>query len=159
MSVHLTKEMQQKHSWVYSISENAFRLTFSNPRFLMIVFLGLFLNCWIWMHNSKQISKISGTCRTGNILPTGTFSQVVINLGLLLLITLPISEAHVSPAEHAKAPKRDKHIHDAVYCFEKSIGISPGPFSIIYKTASSVGTPPLQNTWTQFLCPPKVTKT
>lgn len=138
------------------ISENVFLVIFANARFLIFVFLCLSWNFSSWMRNSKQINKILRTCRRDNTLPTGTCSQVVINLGLLLLITLPISEAHVSPAEHAKAPRRDKHIQDAVYSFEKSIGISPGPFSIIYKRASSVGTPPLQNTWTQFLCPPEV---
>lgn len=88
--------------------------------------------------------------------PTGTFSQVVISLGVLLLSTGPTSEAHVSPAEPASAAKRDKHIQEAVCCLEKSIGISPGPLSIMYSRASSVGTAPLQNTWIQFLCPPRV---
>lgn len=78
--------------------------------------------------------------------PTGTFSQVVISLGGLLLRTVPTSEAHVSPAEQASAAKRDKHIQEAEYCLEKSTGISPGPFSIMYSRASSVGTAPLQNT-------------
>lgn len=69
-------------------------------------------------------------------------------------MTVPISEAQVSPAQQAKAPNNDRHIQDAVYCLEKSTGISPGPFSIIYSRANSAGTPPLQNTCTQFLCPP-----
>lgn len=98
----------------------------------------------------RRFLKIKGEIQT---LPTGTFSQVVIRRGSWLM-TVPISEAHVSPAQEAKAPSSDKHIQDAVYCLEKSTGISPGPFSIIYSRASSEGTPPLQKTCTQFLCPP-----
>uniref|UniRef100_A0A9J8D6N2 Gypsy retrotransposon integrase-like protein 1 n=1 Tax=Cyprinus carpio carpio TaxID=630221 RepID=A0A9J8D6N2_CYPCA len=42
------------------------------------------------------------------------------SLGFLLLSTGPTSEAQVSPVLQARAPKSDKHIHEAEYCFPKS---------------------------------------
>lgn len=96
------------------------------------------------------ISTISFLC----FLPGGTSLHEVMSLGVLLLRTGPTSEAQVSPVLQARAPNRDKHIHEAEYCFTKSTGISPGPASIIYSRANSVGTPPLQKTCNQFLWPP-----
>lgn len=100
-------------------------------------FLRITLKPGLWLPNvytGQQASTAThrqSHTHTYTNSPTGTFSQVVISRGELLLRTGPTSEAQVSPAEQASAARRDKHIQEAVGCLAKSMGISPGPFSIM----------------------------
>ncbi|KYN16772.1 hypothetical protein ALC57_10969 [Trachymyrmex cornetzi] len=57
-----------------------------------------------------EIKKIYSFIPQNSFLPLGTFFLVVIRKGSPMPITVPSSEAHVSPLEHANAPNIDFYL-------------------------------------------------
>ncbi|KYQ58616.1 hypothetical protein ALC60_02261 [Trachymyrmex zeteki] len=57
-----------------------------------------------------KVKKIYSFIPQNSFLPLGTFFLVVMRKGSLMPITVPSSEAHVSPLQHADAPNIDCYL-------------------------------------------------